>query len=116
MNNSLSAAILEREGIIALDLKELLRRFGYQNINFFKDIPDLLNHLSENPTDLIIMDSPEESVYEKIKFITENYNSRIIFLTEMTEQWKIFSRMKKCSCLRKPFERNDLVKLIQKSL
>jgi two-component system, response regulator PdtaR len=116
--NSFSIFIAEDENIIVLDLKNLLKEYGYKNISVISDGETLVNKaLTEFPS-LIISD-----VYLKGKInglmaankIWEKHKIPFIFISGMgIDKNKIDPE--KCEVIKKPYSGEEIIKAVQKFL
>lgn len=114
MENRKRVVILESEGIIALDLTATLRKMKWEVLGTFKDFPFMFNYISAEKPDLIIIDSSDYSVFEKIRTLTEIFKINVIYLTESPETDRLHLNSGKCALLKKPYQTKDILSAIKK--
>ncbi len=114
MENLKKAVILEPEGIIALDLSAMFKKMKWEVLGTFKDFPALFNYISSEKPDLIIIDSNDYSVFEKIRTLTELFKICVIYLTETPETDQLQVNTRKCALLKKPYRPKEVLSAIKK--
>jgi chemotaxis response regulator CheB len=112
MNPAMKVAVIEYEAIIALDLKEILHSMKIDNIFVFRNFTGLFDLLKADKPNLIIIDYPDNNISQKIRLLTEGFGIPVIFLSELPDE-KEFSAIPNCSCLKKPYVKKDLIKMVK---
>jgi len=113
--------IVEDEMIIAAHLSMELENIGYQIIGIQTSAEDAINNLERNQPDLILMDinlADEMDGIDAAKYILENYQIPVIFLTSNTDD-ATFNRAidaKPYAFVAKPFEIDDLARSLKIAL
>ncbi len=108
--------IAENDGIISLDIKSLLKRNNYKPV-MVRSAKDLLEHYKSNKPDLIIADLflGKESNEAVLKEINKVDNTPIIIISGSSKV--LLEKIKKdlfpCDYLAKPFESEELLKLVK---
>lgn len=114
---SKTVLIAESDGIISLDLQTLLRNKNYNPV-LVKTGEELLEHYKANKPDLIIADLRLGKKSNKnILLEINNIDSTPIILISGSARSKVdnfVNLLSPCSYLAKPFDKADLVKLIEK--
>ncbi len=113
-------AVVEDEGIIAMDIRKSLQQLGY-GISFVSDSGEnALQKLADTKADLVLMDiflKGKMNGIETAKIIIDNMKIPVVFLTafegEYHEEVGVFE---KCGYLVKPFEDSKLKTTIENSL
>jgi AmiR/NasT family two-component response regulator len=105
-----SVDILEPEGIIALDLKAVLLENGVETVNIYRNFTDLFKKISKERCGLIILDSADSTLPEKIQIITEVLQIPVVLLSGLPDESLL--KFKKCALLKKPYEKKDLCNLL----
>lgn len=114
---NLSIAVVEDEGIVAMDIKKSLIMLGYE-ISFVADSGELvLDKLKTLKPDLILMDvvlKGELDGIETAKIVYEQYNIPVIFLTAFEDEstLKRAMQLNNYGFLTKPFEDDKLTEVI----
>lgn len=112
------ALVVENEGIIALDIKDTLRKQGFEVKSFqYKKAEFIKNILSENP-DFVLLDLDGNfHDFEVLDKLNNYYNLPVIFITGLTK--KEFGSYKPVNknihMIFKPFNSENLIKLIKKT-
>ncbi|RPI19008.1 MAG: response regulator [Ignavibacteriae bacterium] len=118
---NLSVAVVEDEGIVAMDIKKSLIALGYK-VPFVADSGELvLENLKSVKPDLILMDvvlKGELDGIETAKTVYELYNIPVIFLTAFEDEntLKRAMQLNNYGFLTKPFEDSMLKDVIQSLL
>lgn len=117
----INIAVIEDEGIVALDIKKSLLSMGY-NIAFISDTGEkAISKLKQSNADLVLLDIILKGRMDGIdtaKIILKNMDIPVIFLTA-SEDEKTLERAKllrKCGYLVKPFEDSSLSSAVQNAL
>jgi two-component system, response regulator PdtaR len=116
--NTLSIAVVEDEGIVAMDLKKSLLSLGYA-VSFVADSGEVvLDKLKTARPDIILMDvvlKGELDGIETAKTIYELYNIPIIFLTAFEDENTLKRAMllNDYGFITKPFEDSKLKEVIE---
>jgi len=117
-NNSI--LIAEDESIIALDVKNILEKSGYNVVSFVNDGETLLSKVWEEPPSLIIIDiylKGKTSGIEIAHKIWGKYNIPVIFISGIdARNLKKNLDFTKCDFVKKPFRETELIKAVQKFL
>jgi len=108
-------SVVEREGIILLDIKEILQSYKSETISIFRNINSLFDSLSKERPDLIIIDSQEESVPDKLKIITEELKIPVLYLSEYPGDRVLSMNLRGCMLLKKPYLKKDFIAALKKS-
>ncbi|RKX76613.1 MAG: hybrid sensor histidine kinase/response regulator [Spirochaetes bacterium] len=120
-NNKTKIFIVEDENIVALDIKRYLERNGYIVSGIVSTGEDALKMLKDSETNLVLMDimlEGEMDGVEAARYIREEYNLPVIFLTayaddETIERVKITEPF---GYLIKPFDERELRTSIEMAL
>ncbi len=119
--DKINIAIVEDEGIVAMDIRKSLQSFGY-NVVFVSDSGEkALNKLNEHKADLVLMDvvlKGRMDGIEAAKIIVNDMHIPVIFLTAFEdnntkERAKDF---KSFGYLIKPFEDSHLKAIVENAL
>jgi CheY-like chemotaxis protein len=114
-------AVVEDEGIIAMDIRKSLQQLGY-GVSFVSDSGEnALERLENAKTDLVLMDvflKGKMNGIETAKIIIDDMKIPVVFLTafEGESAQEEASVFKKCGYLVKPFEDSKLKTIIENSL
>ncbi|MFO7448142.1 MAG: adenylate/guanylate cyclase domain-containing protein [Ignavibacteriaceae bacterium] len=113
--------IAEDESIIALDIKNILEKSGYQIISVVSNGDEALKILSAERSDLVLMDihlGENKNGIEVAEVINKNYSIPVIYLTALTDD-ETFQRAQKTEPLGyilKPFDDKTLLAAVEKAL
>ncbi len=114
-------AVVEDEGIIAMDIRKSLQQLGYI-VSFISDSGEnALEKLADTKADLVLMDiflKGKMSGIETAKIIIDDMKIPVVFLTAFEDESarEETSVFKKCGYLVKPFEDSKLKTIIENSL
>ena len=118
---SISICIVEDESIVALDLKRVLENCGYRTAGVFASGEALLEFLSNDRCDLILMDIKISGAMDGIETaskVGEKYKIPVIMLTAFADDSTI-TRVKEVGpfgYIIKPFEERELKTSIEMAL
>ncbi len=113
--------VVEDESIIAMDIRNSLRRLGYQTPAAVHDAEEAIAATARLAPDLVLMDiclKGEMDGIEAAKIIKERFHLPIVYLTANTDE-KTFDRAKRTApsgYLLKPFEERELRTTIETAL
>ncbi len=117
MNNSI--LIAEDEGIIALDLKNLLTKSGYRNISIVRDGDSLVRKTMEMVPSLIISDiylkGKTDGLNAALKIKEKQNKIPFIFISGVDITEKQIDLLN-YEVIKKPFRQEDLLKAVKKFL
>ncbi len=108
--------VIENEGIIALDIKDTLRKQGFKVKSFqYNKTEFIKNILNENP-DFILLDLDGNfHDFETLDKLNNYYNLPVIFITGLTQ--KEFDKFeplnKNIHLMLKPFNSKNLINFIK---
>lgn len=114
-------AVVEDEGIIAMDIRKSLQRMGYI-VPFVSDSGEnALKRLEDTKADLVLMDiflKGKLDGIETAKIIVDDMKIPVVFLTAFKDEsiQEGTGVFKKCGYLVKPFEDSKLKTIIESSL
>jgi CheY-like chemotaxis protein len=114
-------AVVEDEGIVAMDIRKSLQLLGY-NVAFVSDSGEkAIVKLNELKADLVLMDVVLKGKMDGIdaaKIIINEMNIPIVFVTAFEDEStrKRTERIKNYGYLTKPFEDFDLKTVIENAL
>ncbi|MBN2736147.1 MAG: response regulator [Spirochaetales bacterium] len=113
--------IVEDEKINLIFLEKTLEMAGYDQIFSAHSGDKVLDLIQENPPDLLLVDfflkGPMNGV-ELVEEVRKYFFVPVIFLTAAQEKWVMdeINKIDKSVCLVKPFEQQDLLKMIESFL
>jgi CheY-like chemotaxis protein len=119
--NKFNIAIVEDEGIVAMDIRKSLQLLGY-NVSFVSDTGEkAINKLNEFKSDLVLMDivlKGKMDGIETAKIITEEMNIPVVFLSAFEDEntRKRTEHIKYYGYVTKPFEDSNLKSVIENAL
>lgn len=119
--NRINIAVVEDEGIVAMDIRKSLQSFGY-NVSFISDSGEkAIAELERAKVDLVLMDIVLKGKMDGIdaaKIIIEKMNIPVIFLTAFEDKstQERTGMLKDCGFLVKPFEDSKLRKIVESSV
>ena len=113
--------IFEDEGIIGLDIKQILQKAGYEIPPFIKKTDEAVSLIEKEKPDLVLIDLPINEVeirFEMGRHITERFNIPVIFLTSLSveETMKFLKLSTQNNIIPKPFEGKRLLTSIEQAL
>ena len=117
----LNIAIVEDEGIVAMEIKRSLQLMGY-NIAFISDSGEkAINKLQQSKADLVLMDIILKGKMDGIdaaRIIVDEMDIPVVFLTAFEDErtQERARLLKTCGYLVKPFEDSNLSAAIEKAL
>ena len=115
--SKLKALIVEDEGIISLEIMQILQLRGYCSYAIFSS-EDVLKKAQEIKPDVILMDiklnGEEECIKTAIK-IREMMNVPIVYLTGCADNSTLnaMKSTKSCAYIIKPFDEEELVNTVE---
>jgi CheY-like chemotaxis protein len=116
----INIAVVEDEGIVAMDIKKSLQVLGY-NVPFISDSGEkAIRILEDNKADLVLMDivlKGKMDGIETAKIIINKMNIPVIFLSAFEEEstQERAEILNMCGYLVKPFDDNNLKTIIENS-
>ncbi len=116
----INIAIVEDEGIVAMDIKKSLQILGY-NVPFVSDSGEkAIRILEDNKADLVLMDivlKGKMDGIETAKIIIEKMNIPVIFLSAFEDEstQERAEILNTCGYLVKPFDDYNLKTIIENS-
>jgi DNA-binding response OmpR family regulator len=114
---SKSIFLAEDDFIIALDLKSILCKNGFQNITCFSNGDKLLNNALSQPPDLIIADillANNTNGSEAIKKLWQQVYVPVLFISALNViKFKSQFDASRCVFLSKPFKESELLTSIE---
>lgn len=119
--NKISVAIVEDEGIVAMDIRKSLQQLGY-NVSFIADSGEIaLAKLKEYNVDLVLLDIVLKGKIDGIEtaeIITQRMNIPVIFLTAFEDEStkERTKDIKIAGYLIKPFEDHHLQAVVENAL
>jgi DNA-binding response OmpR family regulator len=114
MNSISRVVILESEGIIALDLKAFLKNRS-DSVKVVRSFSALFNIISSEKTDLVILDSAEDTLPEKVSILKNIFKVPVILLTDFPDTYLKELKIKGCVYLKKPFRKKEFIKALNES-
>jgi CheY-like chemotaxis protein len=117
----INIAVVEDEGIVAMDIKKSLQAMGY-NIAFVSDTGEkAIIKLKQSKVDLVLLDIILKGGIDGIdtaRVIVEDMDIPVIFLTAFEDErtQERIKLLKKCAYLVKPFEDSQLCSAIESAL
>jgi CheY-like chemotaxis protein len=117
----INIAVVEDEGIVAMDIKKSLQAMGY-NIAFVSDTGEkAIIKLKQSKVDLVLLDIILKGGIDGIdtaRVIVEDMDIPVIFLTAFEDErtQERIKLLKKCVYLVKPFEDSQLCSAIKSAL
>lgn len=111
---NLNILIVEDESIVAMEIKNYLKRLGLNVIGSASNSKDALNLISKKETDIVLMDIcliGEKDGIETAKIMLQKYpNIQIIFLTAHLDDYNVDRAIEidPIAYLSKPFNREEL--------
>lgn len=117
----INIAIVEDEGIVAMDIRKSLQSFGH-NVLFVTDTGEkAIAELEKNKADLVLMDiilKGKLDGIETAKIIIEKMDIPVIFLTAFEDEHthERAKMVKECGYLIKPFEDAKLRTIVENSV
>ena len=112
--------IVENDGIISLEIMQILRSRGYKSYAIFSS-EDMIKKAQEIKPDVILMDiklnREEECIKTAIK-IREMMNVPIVYLTGCADNSTLnaMKSTKSCAYIIKPFDEEELVNTVEMTL
>ena len=112
------ALIVEKQGIIALDIQNTLKRMGYKVMGIDASPSEIEKHLQNDKLDLIISDySMHESATDFTEKVVLKYKVPIIYLTGSSSAHNSKSDlMENCVIIKKPYDSAELEKTINEMI
>lgn len=113
--------IVEDERVVALDIKSILKRLGYQVMDTVSSGEDALKKVEKNRPDLVLMDVKLDGEIDGVKAaqkIRSLYEVPVIFLTAYADP-KTINRAKETfpyGYIVKPFEEKEIMSTIEIAL
>ena len=117
----INIAVVEDEGIVAMDIKKSLQILGY-NVPFISDSGEkAIRILKDNKADLVLMDivlKGKMDGIETAKIIIDKLNIPVIFLSAFEDEstQERAEILKTCGYLVKPFDDYNLKAIIENSI
>ena len=111
---NLNILIVEDESIVAMEIKNYLKRLGLNVVGSASNSKDALNLISKKETDIVLMDIcliGEKDGIETAKIMLQKYpNIQIIFLTAHLDDYNVDRAIEidPIAYLSKPFNREEL--------
>ena len=118
MKKEIEILICEDESIIAMDLKNTLKRLGYKVTAIVKTGEELLKKTADSKPDVIISDirlQGKSTSLEALQIISSKDKIPIIFLSGLVNAVEITSNLSidPCYHIAKPFVPNNLKETIE---
>jgi two-component SAPR family response regulator len=110
-----SVIIIEREAIVALDLRNLLLKNNFKPVDIIKNFSEIFERLRTGRPDLIIIDSAEITHPEKVSLLTDLFDIPVLLLSDLPESDLKKFQLSGCSYIRKPYQKKELVTLLGKT-
>ena len=108
--------IAENEGIISLDIKNLLRNNDYHAV-IARSAQDLMDKYNEEKPDLVVADLflNKESIEKVLRHIRHQDNTPLILLSGASKNVleRLAQSLLPCAYLSKPFDKSELLKTIE---
>ena len=121
MDNVVKIAVVEDEGIVAMDIRRCLLSMGHY-VSFISDSGEkAIDKLKQNKADLVLMDivlKGNMDGLEAAKIIVEKMNTPVVFLTALEDETtkQRAEQLKPFRYLLKPFEDSQLCEVIDDTL
>ena len=121
MDNVVKIAVVEDEGIVAMDIRRCLLSMGHY-VSFISDSGEkAIDKLKQNKADLVLMDivlKGNMDGLEAAKNIVEKMNTPVVFLTALEDETtkQRAEQLKPFRYLLKPFEDSQLCAVIDDTL
>jgi len=121
LDNVVKIAVVEDEGIVAMDIRRCLLSMGHY-VSFISDSGEkAIDKLKQNKADLVLMDivlKGNMDGLEAAKIIVEKMNTPVVFLTALEDETtkQRAEQLKPFRYLLKPFEDSQLCAVIDDTL
>ncbi|MBZ0202277.1 MAG: response regulator [Ignavibacteria bacterium] len=114
-------AVVEDEGIVAMDISKCLSNLGYEVVFIADSGEKTIENLKQKPADLILMDVELKGLLngmDTAKIIGESYDIPVVFLTAFEDEatLKKMDEISSYGYLVKPFEDEQLKSTVAKIL
>ena len=121
MHDYFKILIVEDEMLIAMDIKQLLMDYEFNNIHIVKDYNSAINHITLSTPDLIIIDvnlGSEKDGLDLGNYLYERSKAPFIYITSYDDKKTIESiiESKPCGFLTKPYKKIDVLAAVQIAL
>jgi CheY-like chemotaxis protein len=117
----LRVAVVEDEGVVALDIKRCLQNFGFI-VDFIADTGEkAIEMLQQAKPDVVLLDVILKGKLDGIeagRIILEKYNVPVLFLTALEDDDNLerINEVTSVKCLFKPFDDNILKSSLEKTV
>ncbi len=110
--------IVEKQGIIALDVQHLLKEMGYNIVGINSNLKEVEEQLLNDKPDLVISDyTMHESAINFTEKVVLKYKVPIIYITgSITAGSSKSSLMENCAVIAKPFSNKEFKQIVNEMI